>query len=83
MHNQYLLYDQPVSVYLSAQLSLFTPFQWLESIEVTKSALQQKMLDIESEKVKDKVFLVSVGTFFYLLKSCDLICGLVNDTRSI
>uniref|UniRef100_A0AAX7UQ82 Janus kinase and microtubule interacting protein 3 n=1 Tax=Astatotilapia calliptera TaxID=8154 RepID=A0AAX7UQ82_ASTCA len=50
MHNQYLLYDQPVSVYLSAHLSLFTPFQWLESIEVTKSALQQKMLDIESEK---------------------------------
>uniref|UniRef100_A0AAX7TDY2 Janus kinase and microtubule-interacting protein C-terminal domain-containing protein n=1 Tax=Astatotilapia calliptera TaxID=8154 RepID=A0AAX7TDY2_ASTCA len=40
----------PVSVYLSAHLSLFTPFQWLESIEVTKSALQQKMLDIESEK---------------------------------
>lgn len=26
--------------------------QWLESIEVTKSALQQKMLDIESEKVR-------------------------------
>lgn len=25
--------------------------QWLESIEVMKSALQQKMLDLESEKV--------------------------------
>lgn len=26
--------------------------QWLESIEVMKSALQQRMLDLESEKVK-------------------------------
>lgn len=29
----------------------FSCVQWLEQIEVTKSALQQKMLDIESEKV--------------------------------
>lgn len=35
-------------VCLSARLSA----QWLESIEVMKSALQQKMMDLESEKVK-------------------------------
>lgn len=35
------------TVCLSARLSA----QWLESIEVMKSALQQKMLDLESEKV--------------------------------
>lgn len=29
----------------------FLSAQWLESIEVMKSALQQKMLDLESEKV--------------------------------
>lgn len=47
-----------LSFYLSLFSSLSTCLpvclsaQWLESIEVTKSALQQKMLDIESEKVK-------------------------------
>ncbi|XP_041818236.1 janus kinase and microtubule-interacting protein 3 isoform X1 [Chelmon rostratus] len=34
----------------SVSLSTCLSGQWLESIEMTKSALQQKMLDIESEK---------------------------------
>uniref|UniRef100_A0A3Q3ERT7 Janus kinase and microtubule interacting protein 3 n=1 Tax=Labrus bergylta TaxID=56723 RepID=A0A3Q3ERT7_9LABR len=40
------------SLSVSSCLSIWTCLcaQWLESIEVTKSALQQKMLDIESEK---------------------------------
>lgn len=36
--------------------------QWLESIEVMKSALQQKMLDLESEKVN---FIVIVHTQYF------------------
>lgn len=41
--------EEPLpSLYPSISLSV----QWLESIEVTKSALQQRMLDLESEKVR-------------------------------
>ncbi|TDG97631.1 hypothetical protein EPR50_G00209850 [Perca flavescens] len=39
-------------VVIQARTVLTLAEKWLESIEVTKSALQQKMLDIESEKVK-------------------------------
>uniref|UniRef100_A0A8P4GTE9 Janus kinase and microtubule-interacting protein C-terminal domain-containing protein n=1 Tax=Dicentrarchus labrax TaxID=13489 RepID=A0A8P4GTE9_DICLA len=41
-------------VVIHARTVLTLAEKWLESIEVTKSALQQKMLDIESEKVKTK-----------------------------
>ncbi|XP_074484390.1 janus kinase and microtubule-interacting protein 3 isoform X6 [Sebastes fasciatus] len=44
--------DEQVVV-IQARTVLTLAEKWLESIEVTKSALQQKMLDIESEKVKD------------------------------
>lgn len=42
--------------------------QWLESIEVTKSALQQKMLDIESEKVNKLPVLYTRFWFCYASK---------------
>uniref|UniRef100_A0A3Q3WIB9 Janus kinase and microtubule-interacting protein C-terminal domain-containing protein n=1 Tax=Mola mola TaxID=94237 RepID=A0A3Q3WIB9_MOLML len=47
-------------VVIHARTVLTLAEKWLESIEVTKSALQQKMLDIESEKdlfSKQKVYL--------------------------
>ncbi|XP_056287663.1 janus kinase and microtubule-interacting protein 3-like [Pseudoliparis swirei] len=47
-------------VVIQARTVLTLAEKWLESIEVTKSALQQKMLDIESEKDlfrKQKVYL--------------------------
>ena len=42
------------------EICAFCSTQWLEQIEVTKSALQQKMLDIESEKVKYFTFALKI-----------------------
>lgn len=40
-----------VQTHTSSNFCTCLSAQWLESIEVMKSALQQKMLDLESEKV--------------------------------
>lgn len=57
----------PATMTMCLSLSTYLSVQWLESIEMTKSALQQKMLDIESEKVKDVYWLQ-----LPLLFICDL-----------
>uniref|UniRef100_A0A8C4HDU4 Janus kinase and microtubule-interacting protein C-terminal domain-containing protein n=1 Tax=Dicentrarchus labrax TaxID=13489 RepID=A0A8C4HDU4_DICLA len=47
---EYNLSNEEQVVVIHARTVLTLAEKWLESIEVTKSALQQKMLDIESEK---------------------------------
>lgn len=41
--------------------------QWLQQIEVTESALQQKMLDLENEKVLERL---SAGKKTTAIKIC-------------